>query len=99
MEAFCRLAATYGLPATGHAIGGMFGLFFHDGPIVDFETAKACDQALYADFFHEMLAEGVAFVPAQLESGFMSMVHGEAEIEKTIEAMERVFPRIANRRR
>lgn len=98
-EAFCQLAAQYGLPATGHAIGGMFGLFFHEGPIVDFETAKACDQALYAEFFHAMLDEGVAFAPAQLESGFMSMVHGEAEIDKTIEAMDRAFRRIAKARK
>ncbi|SIS63988.1 glutamate-1-semialdehyde 2,1-aminomutase [Alicyclobacillus vulcanalis] len=97
-DAFCDLASKHGLNATGHAIGGMFGLFFHEGPIVDFESAKASDSSLYAAFFHEMLKEGVSLAPAQLESGFMSMVHGEDEIEQTIAAMERVFPRIAGKR-
>ncbi|TDY47835.1 glutamate-1-semialdehyde 2,1-aminomutase [Alicyclobacillus sacchari] len=91
VDTFCDLGRKYGIPTTGDAIGGMFGLFFHDGPVVDFATASESDQPLYARFFHGMLAEGVAFAPAQLESGFMSCVHSESEIEQTLLAMERVM--------
>ncbi|GMA55916.1 glutamate-1-semialdehyde 2,1-aminomutase [Alicyclobacillus sacchari] len=31
VDTFCDLGRKYGIPTTGDAIGGMFGLFFHDG--------------------------------------------------------------------
>ncbi|MBX6353405.1 MAG: glutamate-1-semialdehyde 2,1-aminomutase [Thermoflavifilum sp.] len=80
-----------GIPVYGHAIGGMFGLFFHDGPVVDYASAKACDTTMYARFFHEMLARGVALAPSQLESGFLSAVHGQRELDETCEAIRGAF--------
>lgn len=91
VERFVELGRQYSIPTSGDAIGGMFGLFFHDGPVVDFASAAESDRARYARFFHGMLDHGVTFAPSQLESGFMSGVHAETEIDITLEAMEQVF--------
>ncbi|MDG4867563.1 glutamate-1-semialdehyde 2,1-aminomutase [Guyparkeria sp. 1SP6A2] len=75
--------------------GGMFGLFFTDKPrVANFNDATSCDGDAFKAFFHGMLEEGVYFAPSAFEAGFVSMAHGEAEIDATIEAAERVFARM-----
>ncbi len=76
--------------------GGMFGLFFTDKPrVANFNDATSCDGDAFKAFFHGMLEEGVYFAPSAFEAGFVSMAHGEAEIDATIEAAERVFARMS----
>lgn len=80
-----------GIPVYGHAIGGMFGMFFHDGPVENYDSAKECDIEIYGKFFHAMLQNGVSLAPSQLESGFMSLVHGVQEQEITLDAIRKSF--------
>jgi len=68
--------------------GSMIGFFFTDEPVVDLTGAKTSDVALYARFFHQMLARGVYFAPSQFEAGFLSAAHTEAHVEQTIAAAE-----------
>lgn len=96
VQKFLKLGEQTGIPVYGHAIGGMFGLFFHDGPVHDFADASACDGTRYAAFFHAMLAEGVTFAPAQQESAFVSGVHTQKELDFTLHAMERAFARLTS---
>jgi glutamate-1-semialdehyde 2,1-aminomutase len=91
VETFVAAGREKGIPVWGHAIGGMFGLFFHDGPVTDFRSAKASDDRLYAAFFHRLLQAGVALPPSQLESGFLSAVHGPEELEATQSAIQAAF--------
>jgi glutamate-1-semialdehyde 2,1-aminomutase len=91
VDTFVECGRQAGIPVYGHAIGGMFGLFFHDGPVVDYRTAKECDTQMYARFFHEMLSRGVAIAPSQLEAGFVSAVHGQRELDLTCEAIRGAF--------
>ncbi|WP_067617516.1 glutamate-1-semialdehyde 2,1-aminomutase [Alicyclobacillus acidiphilus] len=91
VERFVELGEQYGIPTCGDAIGGMFGLFFHKGPVTDFASAAASDTRRYAKFFHAMLQEGVTFAPSQLESAFISCVHTDEEVDATIDAMEKAF--------
>jgi glutamate-1-semialdehyde 2,1-aminomutase len=64
----------------------MLTLFFHDGPVWDYEDAKRSDTALYGRFFWEMLARGVYLPCSQFEAAFVSSRHTEAEIDHTIRA-------------
>ncbi|MCL6453145.1 MAG: glutamate-1-semialdehyde 2,1-aminomutase [Alicyclobacillus sp.] len=90
VDTFVGAAQARGIPATGVAIGGMFGLFFHPEPVRSYRDASQCDFAHYAAFFHGMLQKGVAFAPSQQESGFLSAVHGEREISTTEAAIREV---------
>ncbi|KAL3613757.1 glutathione synthase [Castilleja foliolosa] len=76
---------------SGGFISGMFGFFFQDGPVYDFEDAKKSDTAKFGRFYRAMLEEGVYFAPSQFEAGFMSLAHTSEDIEKTIAAAEKVF--------
>jgi len=61
-----------GLNYTMNHIGSMYSLFFTDQEVIDFETAKTCDTALFGKFFQHMLKEGVYLPPSQFETLFVS---------------------------
>ena len=66
--------------------GTMFGMFFADVPVTGWDVAKLADTARFAAFHAAMLDRGVYLAPSQFEAGFISTVHGDAEIDLTIEA-------------
>jgi glutamate-1-semialdehyde 2,1-aminomutase len=61
-------------------------MFFSSEDVTDFASAKRADTARFAAYFREMLSRGVFLAPSQYEAMFVSMAHGDAEIEATIEA-------------
>jgi glutamate-1-semialdehyde 2,1-aminomutase len=80
---------TDGLRAIPHAVnrvGSLFSVFFGGAPVTDAASAKAADHAAYAAFFHAMLRRGVYLPPSGYEGWFLSAAHGDAEIERTVEA-------------
>ncbi|MDX1531764.1 MAG: glutamate-1-semialdehyde 2,1-aminomutase, partial [Rhodothermales bacterium] len=74
-------AARVGVPLEAHAIGAMFGFFFTDEPVGDWASASAADRDRFARFFHAMLDRGVYLAPSPFEAGFVSLAHGDAELE------------------
>lgn len=86
------LAEKAGVPFTANTIGSMFGLFFTDENAIYFlDQVKRCNQDYFKSFFHAMLNEGVYLAPSMYEAGFISSVHGDKEINKTLESAEKVF--------
>jgi len=75
-----------GLNYTLNRVGSMFTLFFTEQPVTDFDSAKTSDTAKFAEFFGQMLERGVYLPPSQFEACFVSIAHGEDEVNKTIEA-------------
>jgi glutamate-1-semialdehyde 2,1-aminomutase len=69
-------------------VGTLTGLFFADAPVHDYADAQAADHAAYARFFHGMLDRGVFLAPSGYETMFVSLAHGDAELEQAISAAE-----------
>jgi len=69
-------------------IGSMFTIFFSRNPVSDYASAKLSDTLKYADFFRRMLNSGVLLPPSQFETAFLSIVHTNQNIRKTIEAVK-----------
>jgi len=78
-------------PVTINRVGSMLTVFFCAGPVVDYASAKTSDTQRFARFFHAMLERGVYLPPAQFEAAFVSLAHGEAEIDETVRAAEQAF--------
>jgi glutamate-1-semialdehyde 2,1-aminomutase len=95
VQGLAALAAERGLPFTTAAVGGMFGFFFHPGPVRSFEEAKKSDPEQFRRFFAAMLEGGVYLAPSPFEAGFVSLAHGPREIRNTLEVAERAFARAA----
>ncbi len=66
--------------------GSMFGFFFSDKPVKNFDDAKANDQALFAKFHRGMLDRGVYLACSSFETGFISTAITDAMIDETIKA-------------
>lgn len=76
-------------------VGGMFGLFFTDAASVTrYADVTRCDVERFKRFFHLMLAEGVYLAPSAFEAGFMSLAHGPADIQHTVDAARRSFAKL-----
>jgi glutamate-1-semialdehyde 2,1-aminomutase len=85
-EGLERAARDAKLPHAVQRAGSMLTLFFHDGPVHNYDDAKASDTRLFARFFWEMLARGVYLPCSQFEAAFISAAHTEADIDQTIAA-------------
>jgi glutamate-1-semialdehyde 2,1-aminomutase len=71
--------------------GSMMTLFFTDRPVVDWNTASACNTARYARYFWGMIERGVYLPCSQFEALFVSTAHTEADIDVTIAAAHDAF--------
>ncbi|MFM5463742.1 glutamate-1-semialdehyde 2,1-aminomutase [Aeromonas simiae] len=95
-EGFKAAAAKHGIPLAINQVGGMFGFFFSSEPtITRFEQVTRCDMKQFKRFYHLMLEEGVYLAPSAYEAGFLSLAHGDKEIEHTLAAAERSFAKLA----
>ncbi len=61
-----------GLNYTINHVGSMFSIFFTQQHVVDFESAKTSDTALFGRYFNSMLQRGIYLAPSQYESLFVS---------------------------
>lgn len=83
------------IPFTTNVAGGMFGLFFsNEKDIRLLNQVMACNQHHFRNFFHGMLNNGVYFAPSAFEAGFVSIAHGNREIEMTINTASDVLKNI-----
>lgn len=94
-EGLKQRAKAAGIPLTTNQVGGMFGFFFtEEETVTNFAQVSACDVERFQKFFHGMLDEGVYLAPSAYETGFVSAAHGDAEINTTLDAAEKVFTRL-----
>ena len=84
-----RLEAGLSAYGTVQRVGAMLTLF--DRPVSNFEDAQACDTERYAALFRHLLARGIYVAPSQFEAMFVSLVHGEEEIDFTVDAVRAFF--------
>jgi glutamate-1-semialdehyde 2,1-aminomutase len=85
-DGFQELAREADVELSTCAVGGLFGFFFHPGPVRDFEAARKADADRFGRFFAEALAKGVYLAPSPYECGFVSLAHEPADVEATLEA-------------
>jgi glutamate-1-semialdehyde 2,1-aminomutase len=94
-EGLVEIAQENGVEFTATCLGGMFGFFFHPGPVRNFEEAKKARGDRFRRFFAAMLEEGVYLAPSPFEAGFVSLAHRPREIAQTLRAAERAMKRVA----
>ena len=80
-----------GVPIQQTRVGTMFTTFFSETKPVDWNTVKVADKEKFGKFFQKMLENGVYLAPSQFEAGFISIMHDDAAIDKTIAAATEAF--------
>ena len=90
-DGLLQVARETGHEACGGNISGMFGMFFTNGPVHNYEDAKASDTAKFGRYHRGMLEHGIYLAPSQFEAGFTSIAHTEEDIERTLQAAREVM--------
>jgi glutamate-1-semialdehyde 2,1-aminomutase len=75
-----------GVPARAQRAGNLFSVFMTGDEVIDYDSARKQDTATYARFFHAMLDAGVYLPPSAFEAWFVSVTHGDAEVEHVLNA-------------
>jgi glutamate-1-semialdehyde 2,1-aminomutase len=78
-------------PGCVQRVGSMLTLFFGQERVRCYADALRADTARFARFFRCLLAEGIWAAPSQFELWFVSAVHTDEDIERTITAARRAI--------
>jgi glutamate-1-semialdehyde 2,1-aminomutase len=90
-EGLVSAARKHGIAFSAQSVGGMFGLYFSAEPPTSYAEVMRCNKEGFNHFFHAMLEKGVYLAPSAFEAGFVSIVHGDADIAATVAAADTVF--------
>jgi glutamate-1-semialdehyde 2,1-aminomutase len=82
-----RLEAGLAAFGTVQRVGAMATLFMTRDQVRTFEDAEAADTERYGALFRHLLERGIYFPPSQFEALFISLAHGDEEIERTVSAV------------
>ena len=84
-----------GVNIQAHQAGSMFGIFFSEKDVLNYEDSCNADQEKFKVWFKAMLEQGIYLAPSQFETLFMSGAHTDEDIERTIAAAEIAFAKVA----
>lgn len=86
-----KIAEQSAIDAQVNSCGSLGCIFFTGTPVVNYETAKTSDTAMYARYFRHMLEHQIYLAPAQFEAMFLSAAHTKEELEGVLETMQEFF--------
>ncbi len=98
MRGFKSAAESVGISLVTNVRGSMFGFFFSDEPVYNFEEALENDSETFAKFHRGMLDRGIYLACSAYETGFISTETSDEMIEETIRAAQSVMKEIAESR-
>lgn len=88
-------ATLYDIPMQVDVRGSMFGFFFNETPVKNFDDAKQSDAELFASFHQGMLNEGVYFACSLYETGFICTTMSDKLIDRVIKKAKKVFKELS----
>ena len=88
---FQSAAESAGVPLQTQAMGGMFGFFFSEIPVRNYQDALNSDVERFTRFFRSMLNQGIYLAPSAFESLFVSTAHSEKDLERTARAFRKAL--------
>ena len=84
----------HGIDAWHSRVGSMLMLYFTSETVTDADGARTADTDRFREYFWGLLERGVYVAPSQFEAGFVSLVHSEEDIDKTIQVASEVLAKL-----
>ena len=91
MDGFKEAAKSAGIAIQTEVRGSMFGYFFTEHAVKNYDDALKSDTKLFAKFHQAMLRRGIYLAPSQFETGFVCDAMSEADIDLAINAAKEAF--------
>ena len=85
-----EIMTTSGIPFSTNQIGGMFGFFFSEKLPKNIDDVSKTNDEMFSSFINACIGNGIYFAPSKYEAGFISATHGDAEIDKTLEVIDKI---------
>ena len=85
-QGFKEGADALGIPMVTEVRGSMFGFFFSDKPVKNFDDALENDSEFFGKFHGKMLEKGVYLACSSFETGFISTQTTDEMIEEAIKS-------------
>ncbi|MBO9625591.1 MAG: glutamate-1-semialdehyde 2,1-aminomutase [Microbacterium sp.] len=86
-----RITADLGIPAVVTGLGSVFVTYFLDGEVRGYRDLMRNDDHAYATFHRRMTDAGFLMYPMALKRNHISLAHTAEDIDRTLEAAERVL--------
>ncbi|MDB9958948.1 glutamate-1-semialdehyde 2,1-aminomutase [Gammaproteobacteria bacterium] len=80
-----------GIPFSINRIGGMFGFFFSEELPNNINDVAKTDDVLFSNFLNSCIRNGIYFAPSKFEAGFISAMHKDEEINRTLETIKQII--------
>ena len=91
VNGFKESAKAHNIPLQVDVRGSMFGFFFNENEVKNFDDALKSDTKRFAKFHQLMLQRGVYLACSQFETGFISTVMDEKMIDEVVKKADEVF--------
>jgi glutamate-1-semialdehyde 2,1-aminomutase len=79
-------------------VGPLFQVWFTDSPIRNYRDAvRFARKDLFRIWWEEMMSRGVLFHPDAFENLFISFAHTDADVERTLQAVDDALPDVRRR--
>lgn len=91
MDGFKEAAKIAGITIQTEVRGSMFGYFFTEHAVKNYDDALKSDTKLFAKFHQAMLKRGIYLAPSQFETGFICDAMSEADIDLAVNAAKEAF--------
>ena len=91
MDGFKEAAKSADITIQTEVRGSMFGYFFTDHIVKNYDDALKSDTKLFAKFHQAMLRRGIYLAPSQFETGFICDAMSEADIDLAVNAAKEAF--------
>ncbi|WP_299435053.1 glutamate-1-semialdehyde 2,1-aminomutase [uncultured Maribacter sp.] len=90
-KGFDAVLKTKGIPYQINRYGSMISVHFTDTPVVDFASSAKGNNDTFKKYFHGMLEQGIYLPPSAFESYFLNDALSYQDLDKTIDAIDKVF--------
>ncbi len=90
-QGLAAAATAAGLEHCINRVGSMLTLFFHPGPVTDWDSASQCNTERFSKYFWGLIHRGIYMPCSQFEALFISATHTPEHIDMTIQAATEVF--------
>ena len=83
--------ALSGIPAQVNRVGSLLTVFFTENPVTSYDAARSSDLAQFRRWYLGLLEQGIYAAPSQFEAMFLCNAHTDAEIQRIIDCVGRIF--------
>lgn len=90
------LAEKHKQTITVNRLKGALTVYFTDEKVSNYEQAENTNGELFGIFFKELLKRGINLAPSKYEAWFLTIAHTEADITKTLLAVDEAFEAMAS---